>query len=38
MTHLSWDESLPCVLENSVVLAGVGRDNAAAAVGGMENT
>jgi hypothetical protein len=24
MTHLSWDESGPCVLENGTVLAGAG--------------
>ena len=27
MTHLSWDESGPCVLENGTFLAGVERDN-----------
>jgi hypothetical protein len=26
MTHLSWDESGPCVLENGTILAGADRD------------
>jgi hypothetical protein len=26
MTHLSWDESGPCVLENVTILAGADRD------------
>jgi hypothetical protein len=26
MTYLSWDESGPCVLENSTILAGADRD------------
>jgi hypothetical protein len=26
MTHLSWDEGEPCVLENGTILAGADRD------------
>ena len=38
MTHLSWDESGPCVLENGTILAGADRGHAAARLGWMENT
>jgi hypothetical protein len=36
MTHLSWDESGPCVLENGTILAGAGTYRRR--VGWMENT
>jgi len=38
MTHLSWDESGPRVLENGAILAGRGWGHAAAKMGWMENT